>query len=52
MTELAKGFGTQVCLANIVGITNIQNFITALNGADLRTWLVRQIYKHLRAKLL
>ncbi len=38
--RLAKGFGTQVCLANIVGITNIQNFITALNGTDLRTWLI------------
>jgi hypothetical protein len=38
--RVSKGFGTQVCLANIVGITNIQNFITALNGTDLRTWLV------------
>jgi len=38
--RVAKGFGTQVCLANIVGITNIQNFITALNGTDLRTWLL------------
>jgi hypothetical protein len=38
--RVSKGFGTQVCLANVVGITNIQNFITALNGADLRTWLL------------
>ena len=38
--RVAKGFGTSICLANIVGITNIQNFITALNGTDLRTWLL------------
>jgi hypothetical protein len=38
--RVAKGFGTSICLANIVGITNIESVLNALNGADLRTWLL------------
>ena len=38
--RISKGFGVQLCLPNVTGITNINSFIAGLNGADLRTWLI------------